>query len=125
MCRGNNGDKSKYYTKVAYAEAKDWMAKRLARGEKGMPATEALERANTWAQGASLDDIDPKIMEIEANIMQKQWERWHVPSLGNLTEERPEGVHRFMLCQMNSTSSVEVRDMKLHKVDKLVDKYDV
>ena len=93
MCRGNNGEKSKYYTKVAYAEAKDWMAKRLARGEKGMPATEALERANTWAQGASLEDIDPKIMEIEANIMQKQWERWHVPTLGNLTEERPEGVH--------------------------------
>ena len=48
-----------------------------------------------------------------------------MPVLGDLTDERPDGVHRFMLCQMNSVSSEETRVRKLHELGQLVDKYEV
>ena len=101
------------------------MTKCLAQGSQHIPLKEATGLAESWAEGASLSNIDPKITEIEAANMAKQWARWHVPVLGDLTDERPDGVHRFMLCQMNSVSSEETRVRKLHELGQLVDKYEV
>ena len=117
--------KLRHCKKVAYGEAKEWMTKRLTRGRQHIPLKEAKGLAESWAEGASLADIDPKIMEIEADNMTKQWARWHVPVLGDLTDERPDGVHRFMLCQMYSVSSEETRMGKLHELGQLIDKYEV
>ena len=38
-----------------------------------MPLKEATNLASTWVEDADLSDIDPKIMELEANILAKQW----------------------------------------------------
>ena len=46
---------------------------------------EAKPLAESWAEGAYLADIDPKIMDIKVTNMTKQWARWHVPVLGDLT----------------------------------------
>ena len=116
--------KLKHYTKVAYAEATNWMTRRLVRGGQ-ISFKDAEGLAETWAEGATLSDIDPKIMEIEATNMAKQWARWHVPELGDLVEERPDGVYRFMLCQLNSASTEETKVRKLQEMGELVDKYEV
>ena len=65
--------KLKHYTKIAHAEATDWMTRRLVRGGQNIPWKDVEGLAKTWAEGASLSDIDPKIMEIEAMNMTKQW----------------------------------------------------
>ena len=65
--------KLKHYTKIAHAEATDWTTRRLVRGGQNIPWKDAEGLAKTWAEGASLSDIDPKIMEIEATNMVKQW----------------------------------------------------
>ena len=85
-----------------------------------MPLEEATNLASTWVEDADLSDIDPKIMELEANILAKQWKKWHVPEIGEMTEARLDGVHRFMLCQLNSASSEEVRERKLRELGHLL-----
>ena len=48
-----------------------------------------------------------------------------VPRIGNLASVRPDGVWRWMYCQINSFSAGATREMKIKKVLALIDKYEV
>ncbi len=55
-----------------------------------------------------LMDLDPRVMEIEAANLAKHYEWWHVPCLGNVPAQHPDGVFWIMGRQLNSASSTEV-----------------
>ena len=64
-------------------------------------------------------------MEIEAAQILQQYRKWHVPQLGDMHKDRPDGVFRFALGQLNSASSQDVRDRKVAQINNLIDEWDV
>ena len=56
---------------------------------------------------------------------QTQMSKSSVSKVGNLASVRPDGVWRWMYCQINSFSAGATRDMKIRKVISLIDKYKV
>ena len=103
------------------------MERRLAKFKSGIPQREAAELAENWVAG--IDDIgvglDQRIVEIEAAQILKQYRKWHVPQLGDMNKDRPDGVFRFALGQLNSASSQDVRDRKVAQINNLIDEWGV
>ena len=80
-----------------------------------IPQHDISEVAEDWTRDLSNFDLDPRIVEMEAAQIVKRYNRWHVPELGGMTEEKPAGVFRILGGQLNSASTREVRDRKMHK----------
>ena len=70
------------------------------------------ELASEWSAGVDFLSIDPLILEIEAANLEKRHRRYHVPRVGNLQKERPDGVFRWFYSQLGGTSTLDVRDRK-------------
>jgi hypothetical protein len=53
--------------------------------------------AGKWVSGLEPDitDLDKGIGEIEPANLAKHYERWHVPWLGHIERQRPDGVFAF------------------------------
>jgi hypothetical protein len=86
------------------------MERRLAGRKSGVPNWAATAMAMEWQDQLDpvLADLDPKVMEIEAANLAKQYKWWHVPRMGNVPNQRLDGVFQIMGRQLNSTSSTEV-----------------
>ncbi len=87
--------------------------------KSGVPSWAATPMATKWRDQLDpvLADQDPRVMEIEAANLAKHYKQWHVPRLGNVPAQRPDGVFRIMGRQLNSAFSAEVC---LHKVAGMV-----
>jgi hypothetical protein len=68
------------------------MERRLANLKSGIPEAERNRMANEWTLRQENYDLDPRIVDIEATEMAKQWHRYHVPELGNMEKTRKDGV---------------------------------
>ena len=62
---------------------------------------------------------------MEAKNLEKRHRLTHVPELGQLEQERPGGVHRWMMCQVNSASTEETKALKTSQIKDLIQEYDV
>jgi hypothetical protein len=56
------------------------------------------------------EEYDSDIEQSERGRAELEAQQWHVPGLGNMKEERPDGVFRFMGGQLNSAATKTVRD---------------
>ena len=63
--------------------------------------------AEGFADKVNKATMDDTMLSIEAEQMAKRYERYNVPTLGNLQVDRPDGVYRWMFCQLNSASTKE------------------
>jgi hypothetical protein len=85
----------KQFSKVGFEKAKAWMERRLAAMKNGIPKADAAEMAGDWLSSLEhnkLSDLDPRIAEIEAINLAKQYTRWHVQRVGDVEQTRPDGV---------------------------------
>ena len=57
--------------------------------------------------------------------LRQQRRKAEVPRIGNLASLRPDGVWRWMYCQVNSFSEGATRDAKLSKIAHLIEQYEV
>jgi len=113
------------YMKVGLEDAKEWMERRLSKFKSGIPKKDAARLASDWQEGFNQTDIDHRIIEIEAAQIAKQYERWHVPRLGNMQKERPAGVFRLFVGQLNGAASEKVRDVKVDQIKRVLNEWDV
>ena len=88
-----------------------------------IPQEERRKLAEDWSKEVDLNLLDTMILAIEAEVLAKRYEKMNVPALVHLEVDRPEGVYRWMYCQLNSASTAESRDEKTHKIKQLVDRY--
>jgi len=121
----NNHNSNKFYTKTSYTNAKQWMERRLSKFKSGIPKDDASILAQEWVDALDAGDIDHRIIEIEAAQIAKRYNRFHVSRLGDMSEERPDGVLRLLFGQLNSASTEDVRDRKVAQINQVVDKWDV
>jgi hypothetical protein len=70
-------------------------------------------------------DIDKTVHFIEEEAERQLYDRWHVPRLGNMAENRPDGIFRFMGAQLNSISSADSRDRKVTEIDRIMETWEV
>jgi hypothetical protein len=115
------------FHKVGYEDAKTWMERRLAAMKSGAPNWAATAIAGEWQSGLppNLTDLDNGIAEIKAANLVRHYARWHVPPLGNIKQQHPDGVFRFLGGQLNSTSSTEVRTCKVKDLQWLINNWGV
>jgi hypothetical protein len=82
----------KQYKKVGYKDAKTWMEHRLANMKSGVHNWAATDWASQWCDGLKLHNLDETIAEIESINLANQYNRWHVPRLGSMSQQQLEGV---------------------------------
>lgn len=70
-------------------------------------------------------EVTAQALEEEATWLEKQIKRWHVPRLGMMGEEQPEGVFRIMGGQLNSMSTRDARDRKIADLLNIVKTWEV
>jgi hypothetical protein len=115
------------FHKVGYEDAKTWMERRLSAMKSGAPNWATTAIAGEWRSGLppNLTDLDDGIAEIEAPNLARHYARWHVPHLGNIEQQHPDGVFRFLGGQLNSASSTEVRTCKVDDLQRLINDWEV
>jgi hypothetical protein len=95
-----------------------WMERKLTGMKTGVPNWAASTMAGELAR--DITDLDQGIAEIKAANLAKHYERWHVPQLGHIELQRPDGVFCILGGQLNSASSLKVRTCKVDDVVCLV-----
>ncbi len=95
--------------------------------KSGVPNWATTTLAGEWQSGLSPDltNLDKGIAEIEATNLARHYTRWHVPCLGQMVQQRPDGVFRFLGGQLISASSMEVRTRKVVKLTRLINDWEV
>ena len=90
-----------------------------------LPKKDIRQMAEQWSLESRLATYDPAIVALEAKFLDKRHRLTHVPELGRLERKRPSGVHRWMMCQINSASTEETKEVKTEQIRELVEEYDV
>jgi hypothetical protein len=123
----DNSSNIRQFHKVGYEEAKTWMERRLAAMKSGVPNWATTALAGEWQTGLSPDltDLNKGIAEIEATNLVRHYTRWHVPCLGQMVQQRPDGIFSFVGGQLNSASSMEVWMHKVVKLTRLINDWEV
>ncbi len=118
----------KQFSKVGFKEAKSWMEQRLAAMKNRDPKADTAELARDWLSSLEhnkLSGLDPRIAEIEAIKLAKQYALWHVQCIGDMEQIQPDGVFLIMGGQLNSASSSEVRARKTGDIIWLINDWEI
>jgi hypothetical protein len=115
----------KQYKKVGFEDAKSWMECRLANLRSGVPNWAATDFASQWSEGLKHQEVDETIAEIEAINLANQYNRWHVPWIGSMCQQRPEGVFCVLGGQLNSASSLDMRTRKTGDIIRLFKEWEI
>jgi hypothetical protein len=95
--------------------------------KSGVPNWAATALAGEWQSGLSLDltNLDEGIAKIKATNLARHYTCWHVPCLGQMVQQWPDGVFRFLGGQLNSVLSMEVMTRKVVKLTRLINDWEV
>ncbi len=95
--------------------------------KSGVPNWAATTLAGEWQSSLSPDltNLDKGIAEIKAANLARQYTCWHILRLGQMEQQRPDGVFRFLGGQLNSPSMMEVRTSKVDKLTRLINDWEV
>jgi hypothetical protein len=110
-----------------YKDATTWMERRLAVMKSGVPNWAATALAGEWQSGLSPDltNLDEGTAEIKATNLARHYIRWHVPCLGQMVQQWPDGVFRGLGGQLNSTSLMGVWTCKVFELTRLINDWEV
>jgi hypothetical protein len=101
------------------------MERRLASMKSGVLNWASMDLVSKWCDGLKRHDLDERIEEIESINLANQYARWHVPRLGSMSQQRPEGVFRLTGGQLNSASSSEVRSRNTEDIIRLIKDWEI
>ncbi len=95
--------------------------------KSGVPNWAATALAGKWQSGLSPDltHLNKGIAEIEATNLARHYTCWHVLRLGQMEQQWPDGVFRFLGGQLNSASSMEVRMRKVVGLTRLINDWEI
>ncbi len=65
-------------------------------------------------------ELKSMILAIESTEIEMIHSFYNVPTMGNQQVNRPDGVLRWMHCQLNSVPNIKTRDIKSQEILKLV-----
>ncbi len=71
------------------------------------------------------ENYDSDIVNKERSRVVNEAACWFVPRLGNMTQDRPEGVFRLVGGNLNSASSKDVRERKISDIHRILEMWDV
>ena len=83
---------------------------------------------NAAREPQATKDIEDYDSEMEAAVqknIEDERAQWHIPRLGNMKEDRPDGVFRLMGGQLNSAATTRTRDRGITDLDRIIQKWDV
>jgi hypothetical protein len=83
---------------------------------------------NAAREPQATKDIEDYDSEMEAAVqknIEDERAQWHIPRLGNMKEDRPDGVFRLMGGQLNSAATTRTRDRHITDLDRIIQKWDV
>ena len=69
--------------------------------------------------------FDSTVINLEEKALLKRENKSIVPRIGNLAQDRPDGVWRIAYCQLNNISGSDVRRRKLKSLAEVVEEFDV
>jgi hypothetical protein len=123
----DNSSDIKQFHKVGYKDAKTWMERRLAAMKSGVSNWAATALAGEWQSSLTPDltDLNEGIAEIESTNLARHYIRWHVPRLGQMVQQRPDSVFRFLGGQLNRSSLMEVQTPKVVELMRLINDWEV
>ena len=78
---------------------------------------EVMNIAAEMNNACSNEAIDAEVMENEIRRFAERMEKYNLPAVDNMTEEREEGMVRFMFCQLNNASSKAIRRQKIKGIN--------
>ncbi len=83
--------------------------------------------AGEWQSGLLLDltNLNKVIAEIEATNLARHYACWHIPHLGRMEQQQPDGTFQFLGGQLNSAFSTEVCTCKVNKLLWLISDWEV
>ena len=105
-------------------DAWQWMAYRRLGIDQPHTFTHYI---NDVVRGWSIPDapLDPCILQQEEEDLQRTLKHYYVPRLGNMENQREEGVFRIMGGQLNSIGRKDVRLVKVQEIMRIVEDWDV
>jgi hypothetical protein len=123
----DNSSNIRQFHKIGYEDAKTWMERRLAAMKSNVPNWAATALAGEWQSRLSPDltNLNKGIAEIEATNLARHYTHWHIPCLGQMEQQQPDSLFRFLGCQLNSASLMEVRMRKVDKLTRLINNWEV
>jgi hypothetical protein len=71
------------------------------------------------------ENYDSDIENMERSRAVNEAACWFVPHLGNMTQDRPEGVFRLAGGNLNSASSKDVQERKISDIHHILETWDV
>ncbi len=87
---------------------------------------------NKYSNKSSTDDVADKDNEANSDIEEQEHKKaeqelscWFVPRLGNMLQDRPEGVFWLLGGNINSASSRDVRNQKKSDIIRVIETWDV
>jgi hypothetical protein len=71
------------------------------------------------------DEVNPEIERQERQLAEQDTACWFIKRLGNMPQDRPEGVFRLLGANLNSASSRDVCECKISNTHRLIETWDV
>ena len=81
--------------------------------------------ARNWSVTVGVDLLHLTVLDIEAKLLTKRYEKMNVHVMDHLVSACPARVYRWMYYQPNNVSTKEYRDEKTCKIKQLVNRYSV
>ncbi len=111
--------------RLSYNDVKTIMEKKLAGIRVGISDEEIAKVVKELEGERKEEDFDPEIVSREVKKLSEKFERYNVPALEDLEEEREDGMFRILYGQMNSVSSKEVQEVKVNECTQIVNHYNI
>ena len=125
--RGMVGNQTSAKTnKMSYEDIREIMEKKLANLKGGLSNESNLsDIVKEWHDEREIIDLDRQVVEMEAKKLLERWEKYNVPTLGDVPSKKQEGVWRFMSSQLNGMAGKETRETKIGEITNIINRYDV
>jgi len=78
-----------------------------------------------WHDRRAEGELSQETVDMETRALEKKLRKYNVQQLGEIPEEREDGMMRILVCQMGGCASTEVRELKISATEKLIRRYDI
>ena len=94
--------------------------------KKGFSAKSVRKWSDELKRSRSvIRESEPNLIHFKLEQVQRRMAKYRVPALGYIKTEKPEGVYRFMVIQMNNISTISTQLVKIKQTTRLINKFDL
>ena len=111
--------------KLGYDTVTKYIRDRMSRSNQVVSATDIDNFSEAINDEFHINLADTEIVDREVARLLEERAKYHVPRIGDLPEQKPIGVFRFMACQFNNMAGSKTREKKVGIIKELVNKYEI